>query len=473
MKKFGISFKLYTITISVLVITVLVTSGINIIRFRSMYIEALMDRARADAQDLREGIYQGLEYFPLESFSDMTTLLNARLKHKFSYAYIADRNHEILYHSDGITVNKKLDPAVYGNLVFNRDVKSVIVSSGKYYEMVIPVVYKFNVIGTIHIGLPKSAVDDTVIAMIIQNVAVLILILILSIALLYIVLARSITGPIARLREKVTEINREFKLPTYAEDETIDELTTFSHSFDVMTNELVKRTKELAETNRLLEIELAQRTAAERKLKESYRELQVTFEGSINAIATAIVSRDPYTAGHQQRVAELSCAIAEDIGLTGEQVREVYLAAVSHDIGKIAVPTEILIKKGKLTDEEMGIIRTHPQVGYDILKPIKFPWPLAEAVLQHHERMNGTGYPRRLPGARILLQARIIAVADVVEAISSTRPYREALGNDAAMTEIEMNKGTLYDARVADACLKLFREKHFAFSNRAVIEKKP
>jgi len=463
--KISIRVKLFTITISILVLTVIITSGINIVKFRQMYIGALMDRARADAQDMREGINQGLAFFPLDSFSDMTVFLNTHLKKRYSYAYVADSKKTILYHSDGVTKNKKLDPAIYDKLAFGKDVKSAIVSAGKFYETVIPIVHNFDVIGTIHIGVPKSVVDNTVIGMIAQNTLVLVVVLILSILLMYAFLARSITDPISRLERKVMDISREFKLPIYVEERKADEITKFSRSFDVMMGELVKRTKELAEANSRLEVELSQRIAAEKKLKESYDELQVTFEGSINAIATAIVSRDPYTAGHQQRVAELACAIAEDMGLSSEQVREIFLAAVSHDIGKIAVPTEILVKKGKLTDEEMQVIRTHPQVGYDILKPIKFPWPLAETVLQHHERLNGSGYPRKLTKDQILKQARIIAVADVVEAISSARPYRDALGNDAALSEISKNKGILYDENVVISCLKLFNDKGFCFKN--------
>jgi putative nucleotidyltransferase with HDIG domain len=173
--------------------------------------------------------------------------------------------------------------------------------------------------------------------------------------------------------------------------------------------------------------------------------------------------RDPYTAGHQHRVANLAAAIANEIGLSEEQIDGVRMASVIHDLGKIHVPAEILSRPGRLTENEFSIIKTHPQTGYDILKTEEFPWPVAQIVLQHHERMDGSGYPSSLSGEEILLEARILAVADVVEAMASHRPYRPALGIDKALEEISKNKGVLYDAKVADACLRLFTEKGFKF----------
>ncbi|MBW2650712.1 MAG: response regulator [Deltaproteobacteria bacterium] len=205
------------------------------------------------------------------------------------------------------------------------------------------------------------------------------------------------------------------------------------------------------------------RRQAKQELEQSYEKLQVTLEGTINALAAATEWRDPYTAGHQQRVAELARAIAEEMNLSEEQIREIHMSALIHDIGKINVPAEILSKPGQLSEFEFKIIQTHPQIGYDILKEIEFPWPIARIVLQHHERMNGSGYPQGLSGKDILLEARILAVADVVEAMSSHRPYRPALGIDRALEEISQNKGILYDPEVADACLSLFTEKDFKF----------
>jgi putative nucleotidyltransferase with HDIG domain len=171
--------------------------------------------------------------------------------------------------------------------------------------------------------------------------------------------------------------------------------------------------------------------------------------------------RDPYTFGHQRRVTHLATAIAKEMALSPDQIEGIAVAGNLHDIGKINVPSEILNKPGKLSDIEFALIKSHPQAGYEIVKDIEFPWPVAEVLLQHHERMNGSGYPRGLAGGDILLEARIMAVADVVEAMASHRPYRPTLGIDKALEEIVQNKGILYDPDVVDACLKLFKEKGF------------
>ena len=195
--------------------------------------------------------------------------------------------------------------------------------------------------------------------------------------------------------------------------------------------------------------------------QENIERLRKSLEAMINAMAVTVETRDPYTAGHQRRVADLARAIAVEMNLKSEQIDSIRMASMIHDIGKIAVPAEILSKPTKLTDLEFDLIKTHSQSGYDILKDIEFPWPLADFVLQHHERMNGSGYPQGLKGDDILLEARIMAVADVVEAIASYRPYRPALGIDLALEEISGNKGILYDADAVDACLKLFQEKGY------------
>jgi len=172
--------------------------------------------------------------------------------------------------------------------------------------------------------------------------------------------------------------------------------------------------------------------------------------------------RDPYTAGHQRRVAELASAIAKEMRLPKEKIEGIHMAGLIHDIGKIAVPAEILSKPSKLSKMEMDLIKAHSQVGYELLKEIDFPWPVANIVLQHHERLDGVGYPQGLKGDEILLEARILAVADVVEAMASHRPYRPALGLDAALDEIKQGKGKLYEPAAVDACLVLF-EKGFTF----------
>jgi HD-GYP domain-containing protein (c-di-GMP phosphodiesterase class II) len=167
--------------------------------------------------------------------------------------------------------------------------------------------------------------------------------------------------------------------------------------------------------------------------------------------------RDPYTAGHQRRVGDIAAAIGEELKLSEDQIKGLRFSGYVHDIGKISIPAEILSKPGRLTGNEFALIKTHSQQGYDVLKGIDFPWPIARAILEHHERVDGSGYPRGLKGEQISLEARILAVADTVEAMSSHRPYRAALGLDAAMREIQEQSGKRYDERVVAACLRLLR----------------
>jgi len=211
------------------------------------------------------------------------------------------------------------------------------------------------------------------------------------------------------------------------------------------------------------QIELKQRRKAEEKLIWSYKELQKTLMDMVNASIKIVESRDPYTAIHEKRVARLVSAIAKEMGLTKDEADSIKIVALLHDIGKITIPAEILTKPSKVTKTEFEIIKMHPQVGYEILKDIAFPIPVAKIILQHHERMDGSGYPNGLKGNEIMLEARILAVADVVEAMSSHRPYRPALGIDKALEEIEKNKGILYDSKVVNACMRLFKEKEFKF----------
>jgi PAS domain S-box-containing protein len=195
--------------------------------------------------------------------------------------------------------------------------------------------------------------------------------------------------------------------------------------------------------------------------KESTERTKKALGATVQAIAVTVETRDPYTAGHQRRVADLARAIATEMNLPTEQIDGIRMAAAIHDLGKISVPAEILSKPTKLTNLEFSLIKTHAQSGYDILKDIEFPWPIARMVLEHHERMNGSGYPNGLTGDNILLESGILMVADVVEAMASHRPYRPSRGIEAALEEIEKNKGTLYDAAAVDACLRLFREKGY------------
>jgi putative nucleotidyltransferase with HDIG domain len=200
---------------------------------------------------------------------------------------------------------------------------------------------------------------------------------------------------------------------------------------------------------------------AEDKLQNTLNSLRKAVSMTIQVLVSAVEVRDPYTAGHQKRVANLARAIATEMGLAPEKIEGIRMAGYIHDIGKLSIPAEILSKPTKLTEIEFALIKEHSRSGYEILKDVESPWPLAEIIYQHHERMDGSGYPRKLRGDDIIIEARILAVADVVEAMASHRPYRPSLGIGQALAEIEKNRGIFYDDAVADAGLRLFRERGF------------
>ena len=183
----------------------------------------------------------------------------------------------------------------------------------------------------------------------------------------------------------------------------------------------------------------------------------------IKVLGKIIEVGDPYTGGHQQRVSQLAVAIAEEMNLSEEKIIPIRYAALVHDVGKIKIPSSILIKPGKITGTEMDMIRTHSYYGKEILKTVEFPWPISEMIYQHHERLDGSGYPQRLKASEIMLEAKILAVADVVEAMLSHRPYRSSLGMERTISELKNNRGILYEEDVVDACLILLEEKGFTF----------
>ena len=255
----------------------------------------------------------------------------------------------------------------------------------------------------------------------------------------------------AKKRGKEEQSSYEFRIISKDGEERIVEATTVS----------IGKKREAKEMGILRDITV--RRMAEQELKRSLERLQKTFEDTINALVSALERRDPYTAGHQKRVTNLAYAIAKEMGLSKEQINGLRFAGLVHDVGKIQIPTEILIKPAHLSKIEFVMIKMHPQIGYEIVEAIEFPYPVAQIILQHHERMDGSGYPAGLSGEDILLEARTLAVADVVEAMSSHRPYRPALGIDVALEEIAKYKGVLYDSEAVDACLKLFKDKMFKF----------
>lgn len=258
--------------------------------------------------------------------------------------------------------------------------------------------------------------------------------------------------------------------------ETTDKVKAFSHGgVDYITKpfevgEVLARVKnhldlkrlqqQLQRANTQLEGRVAERTAA---LQDNVEKLERTLDSVVYAMAKVVEIRDPYTAGHQQRVAQLTRAIAEELALPEDTVVSSHKTAVIHDVGKIYVPAEILSKPGRLTNLEFGIIKAHTEIGADLVRTIDFPWPISNIILQHHERLDGSGYPRGIAGDEILLEARLIGVADTVEAMSSHRPYRAALGIDRALEEVESHAGSVYDADAVAACVRLFREKSFRF----------
>ncbi len=210
-------------------------------------------------------------------------------------------------------------------------------------------------------------------------------------------------------------------------------------------------------------LDITERKLAQDALEKGRQQLREGLIGTVVAISKSVGARDPYTAGHQLRVARLASCIAQEMGLDRQRIDGLRMGASMHDIGKIYLPAEILVKPSQLSDIEFELVKTHSQVGYDILKDIPSPWPMADIAQKHHEHIDGTGYPQGLKGNKICLEARIVAVADVVETMSAHRPYRPALGIDAGLKEIETHRGQWFEPDAVDACLKLFREKEFSF----------
>lgn len=229
------------------------------------------------------------------------------------------------------------------------------------------------------------------------------------------------------------------------------------------TSELIINVRNILRRRKLEIANRMYRKDLERMVIERTAKLEKALDGIIQVIVRMSEARDPYTAGHQKRVSALAVAIGKELGVSEKELEGILMAGMIHDIGKISIPAEILSKPSKLTDIEFALIKTHPKIGYVIMQDVDFPWSIAQIVVQHHERMNGSGYPDGLKGDAIIPAARIICVADVIEAMASHRPYRPSLGIDAALDEISGNRGTLYDSAVVDTCVKIFWDGKFAF----------
>ena len=226
-------------------------------------------------------------------------------------------------------------------------------------------------------------------------------------------------------------------------------------------DQLVEELQEMREKIAGLEKVKVKCNQLEKELKQSYKKLKIFME-SIAYIITEIVEiRDPYLIGHHQRVSKLVTAIAQEMKLPQDKIEGVRFASLVHDVGKVNLPTEIVSKLNKLSEVEFNFVKNHPKISYNILKKVDFPWPIAEIVFQHQEKIDGSGYPRGLKGAEILIEAKILGVANAIEAMSSSRSYRPAISVEEFLVEISKNKNILFDPEVVDACLRLFKEKGF------------
>lgn len=279
----------------------------------------------------------------------------------------------------------------------------------------------------------------------------------------------SLDGAYRQLQDLNRSLEQRVKLRAADLEREIAERRRMERELRLIREELERRvehrTEELASTNDELHDQVLETRRAEDKLQDMLTKLRKALEGTVQAMSMTIEMRDMYTAGHQRRVTNLAVALAKEMHLTADKIEGLRMAGVLHDLGKISVPAEILTKPSRLSRTEFQLIKEHPRVGFDILKRIEFPWPVAHIVLQHHERMDGSGYPDGLAGDAILLEARILAVADVVEALSSHRPYRPAIGLQKALEEIRRGRGTIYDATVVDACLRLFKERSYSLND--------
>lgn len=257
-------------------------------------------------------------------------------------------------------------------------------------------------------------------------------------------------------------------IPLYCDGAVLGALNVYSKEPDAFDPEEVSLLEDLANdiSFGIASIRLRLETQyAEEELRLSWAKLARTLQGTVRAMAAVTEIRDPYTAGHQQRVSELAAAIAQEMGLSAGETEGIRIAGLLHDVGKVYVPIQILAKPGSLSPAEFNLVKAHSEAGHEILRNVEFPWPIAETVLQHHERMDGSGYPQGIDGAAILVGARIIAVADTVEAMSNFRPYRPAFGIEAALEEVLHKSRHLYDPRCAEACADLLSSGRFSWPN--------
>jgi len=423
-----ISHKLNYLIISLLVFSALLIVGSINLLIRQSLEEEIEKKSLTISEYIAEDLINPLlnkNIIRVQEIIDNLKIKNTDVR----YAFVVNFDGIVIAHtfSDGFPAE-----LVTANPISSKENSAVqIISANKESIQDIGIRLLEGMDAKVYVGFSRTTLLNSITKTNHMIITIAVLILLFGIVA-NIILSRKITKPIEALvkgTKRISSGNYDFKIDVTGDDE-IRELTT---SFNQMTTE---------------------RKQAEEKLKN-------TLDASIQTMSKIIEVKDPYTAGHQQRVSQLTTAIAKELNLSPDKVEGIRIASLIHDIGKISVPTEILSKTTTLSDIEFSLIKGHSQAGSDILKAIDFSYPVAQIVLQHHERLNGSGYPNNLKGDEILLEARIIGVADVVEAMSSHRPYRPSLGIDAALDEISKNKGTLYDPEVVDICLKLFKEKEF------------
>lgn len=266
---------------------------------------------------------------------------------------------------------------------------------------------------------------------------------------------------LSSLVRDLAKANEELSFQNQEKEKRAAELAIANKELAFQNQEKEKLAAELVIANKELAFQNQEKEKRAAELIMVNEELHGALMNTVRVAMILSEMRDPYTAGHERRVAEIAVAISAELGFDSRRQEGMRVAGYLHDVGKIGIPAEILSKPGRLTEHEFNLIKDHAQAGYDVLNRVSFPWPIAEVALQHHERMDGTGYPQGLGGENILIEARILGVADTVEAMSSHRPYRAGLGIEKALAAIEGGRATAYDANVVDACLKLFRESGF------------
>lgn len=454
-------------------ITALVIISVTLLSwyFLSKHNEYMLIQSEKTAAIIAKNLANNSEYGAvIEDEAILERLIKStNLQDNVIDVFIIDKNGKILAHKDKKRIGENYN---IGNLKkffsTGKPMVQKIYKNGEIFklELCMPIAKTVkanfleeetdsNIVGVVKLEYSLADLHEKIIKS--RNTGTLIAFVILSLLLVVgLISVKTITNPIAELvrgTEKISYGDFNYKIKI----KDMDEIGILATSFNNMTENIKKSRDALIN-------EISERKHTQEELRISFEKLEKMVIEIINSMALILETRDPYTAGHQRRTTNLAVAIAKEMNYSKNTIDAIQMAGIIHDIGKIAVPAEILSKPSRLTDIEYNLVRPHPQVGYDILKKIEFPWPIAQIVLQHQERINGSGYPQGLTGENILIEARILAVADVVAAMTSHRPYRPAYSIDAALKKISDKKGILYDENVVNACLKLFKDKNFTLS---------